>query len=57
MSGVISGVFTLLLTFVFVAIVLWAYSRRNKDTFEKMARLPLDDDKPLNKQPNQTWGK
>ena len=28
---------------LFVGIVLWAWSGRNRDRFEEAARLPLDD--------------
>ena len=41
MTGVISGVMTLLLIILFLGIVFWAYSKRNKPVFEEMAQLPL----------------
>ena len=41
MTGVISGLMTLLLIILFLGIVFWAYSRRNKPVFEEMAQLPL----------------
>ncbi|MGB1257450.1 MAG: CcoQ/FixQ family Cbb3-type cytochrome c oxidase assembly chaperone, partial [Thiolinea sp.] len=37
MTGVISGVMTLLLIILFLGIVFWAYSKRNKPVFEEMA--------------------
>ena len=37
------------LTFVlFIGIVWWAYSDRRKIAFDEAARIPLDDDLPLN---------
>lgn len=44
MSGLVSGLMTLMLIIVFLGIVVWAYSKRNKETFETMANLPLEDD-------------
>lgn len=41
MSGVISGLLTLFLMIVFLGVVFWAYSKRNKAAFEDMAKLPL----------------
>ena len=41
MNGVVSGLMTLFLIIVFLGIVLWAWSKRNKPAFDKMARLPL----------------
>jgi len=35
---------TLILFVIFIAIVAWAYSARQKKRFEEAARLPLDDD-------------
>jgi len=28
---------------VFIGIVAWAYSRKNRDSFDEAARLPFDD--------------
>jgi cbb3-type cytochrome oxidase subunit 3 len=30
---------------IFIGIVIWAYSARQKDRFTEAARLPLDDDR------------
>ena len=30
----------------FLSIVVWAWSRRNKDDFEEAGRLPFDDEAP-----------
>jgi cytochrome c oxidase cbb3-type subunit 4 len=29
---------------VFIGIIVWAYSKRNKEDFEAAANLPLDQD-------------
>jgi cytochrome c oxidase cbb3-type subunit 4 len=42
----IMGLITALLIVIFCAIVGWAYSGRRKQEFEKMARVPLNDDNP-----------
>ena len=31
---------------VFIGIVAWAWSARNRERFDEAARLPLDEDKP-----------
>ena len=38
------SIFTVACLCVFVGIVVWAYSRRNKAQFDEAARLPLADD-------------
>jgi len=38
------SLFTVACLGVFVGIVVWAYSRRNKAQFEEAARLPLAED-------------
>ena len=38
------SIFTVVCLCVFVAIVVWAYARRNKAQFEEAARLPLAED-------------
>ena len=38
-------VVTMLLAFaVFIGIMVWAYSARNKEDFEAASKLPLDQD-------------
>lgn len=44
MIGIVNGVLTLVLLILFLGICAWAWSSRNKETFDKMAHLPLDDD-------------
>jgi cytochrome c oxidase cbb3-type subunit 4 len=38
------SVLTVLLLVVFVAIVGWAWSRRNQPAFDEAARLPFEED-------------
>lgn len=42
--GIFRGIVTAVLMVLFIALVVWAYSRRRHDEFEAAARLPLDDD-------------
>lgn len=46
--SVLGSVFTVISFFVFIAIVLWAYSGRRKQAFEEAANEPfaLRDDAP-----------
>jgi cytochrome c oxidase cbb3-type subunit 4 len=44
MIGVVRGLFTLVLMILFIAVTLWAWSSRRKPEFDKLARLPLDED-------------
>lgn len=39
----INGLMTVLLLIVFVGIWVWAWNSRNKEVFDKMAQLPLED--------------
>jgi cytochrome c oxidase cbb3-type subunit 4 len=40
----VTGLVTLALIVVFIAICAWAWSKRRKSDFEAAARLPLDDE-------------
>tara|TARA_R110002167_G_scaffold180956_8_gene381174 strand:- start:270 stop:485 length:216 start_codon:yes stop_codon:yes gene_type:complete len=40
MSGVMTGI----LLFLFIGICIWSWSSKRKDSFDRMARLPLEDD-------------
>lgn len=42
----LSSVITVLLLFVFVGIVYWAFSRGNKARFDALGKLPLDEESP-----------
>ncbi|MBC3812787.1 MULTISPECIES: cbb3-type cytochrome oxidase subunit 3 [Undibacterium] len=41
---ILSSVVTLISLFVFLGIVYWAFSSGNKERFEKLARLPIDNE-------------
>lgn len=41
--GTFRGLFTVVMIVLFVALVLWAYSGKRKNTFDAAAQLPLED--------------
>jgi cytochrome c oxidase cbb3-type subunit 4 len=44
--GDLFGLWTLLVLIVFLAIVVWAFSKKRRKRFEEAARIPLEEDKP-----------
>lgn len=42
--GIVRGIATLLAMLAFVAVCLWAYSRRRREQFDEAANLPLEED-------------
>lgn len=42
--GNFAGVITLVLMAVFIGIWIWAWRARHKRTFDRMARLPMEDE-------------
>ncbi|MEZ5563246.1 MAG: cbb3-type cytochrome c oxidase subunit 3 [Gammaproteobacteria bacterium] len=45
--GLLRGIFTVLMLVLFIGICFWAWSSRQKPTFDAAAQLPLEsDDKP-----------
>lgn len=42
--GNLIGVFTVALMVTFIGIWIWAWRKRHKRVFDRMARLPLEDD-------------
>ena len=44
--GTVRGLITAALFVAFVALVFWAYSSRRKADFDKLAKMPLEDDPP-----------
>ena len=42
--GIAQSIWTLLVFVVFIGIVIWAYSDKQKAYFDEAAQLPLDDD-------------
>jgi cytochrome c oxidase cbb3-type subunit 4 len=49
-SGTISGIVTAVFIVVFIGIVWWAYSKRNKQRFEDAGKLPFEDEDVAAKQ-------
>jgi len=44
MRGLFSGISTALAMLAFVATVVWAFSRHRQGDFDRMSRLPLEED-------------
>ncbi len=44
--GTIHSVWTVLMVITFIGIVVWAWSGKQRKTFEEAARMPLEDDIP-----------
>lgn len=49
--GLLRGVLTLALFLAFIGLWVWAFSRHRKDEFERLARIPLEDDTPPRSEP------
>lgn len=47
MSAIMHSIWTVIVFVIFIGIVLWAFSGRRKKDFDEAARLPLDDDMPV----------
>jgi cytochrome c oxidase cbb3-type subunit IV len=41
---IVSSVVTVISLIVFIGIIAWVFSSHNKDRFEQLARLPLDNE-------------
>lgn len=46
MYGHLIGVMILLMLLVFIGIWIWAWLPNHENEFARLARLPLDEDKP-----------
>lgn len=46
-SGTLMGLITLILMLVFIGIVAWTYLWHKPADFDRVARLPLQEDGPL----------
>jgi cytochrome c oxidase cbb3-type subunit 4 len=44
MIGIVRGLITLALMSSFIGMMVWAWSSARKETFDAIARLPLEDD-------------
>ena len=42
--GTFNGLYTLFLIIIFVGLILWAYSKKQKKSFEEIGNSILDDD-------------
>lgn len=42
--GHIAGVFIVLMMLTFIGIWIWAWRKRHRRAFNRMARLPMEDD-------------
>ena len=45
-AGTLSGIVTAVLIVLFVAVWIWAYSKRRKSSFDAASRMPLDEEDP-----------
>ena len=52
--GTVRGLITLAMLIAFAAVVIWAWSKRRKADFDKLARMPLEDDPPAKDQGSKT---
>ena len=52
--GTVRGLITLALFVAFIALVIWAWSKRRKADFDELARMPLEDDPPRKDQGSKT---
>lgn len=48
-SVLFHSLWTLILLAIFIGIVAWAWSKRRKSSFERAARMPLEDDDSASK--------
>lgn len=46
-TGTVMGLITALLMLVFIGIVIWAYVLHKPADFDRVARIPLQEDEPL----------
>jgi cytochrome c oxidase cbb3-type subunit 4 len=42
--GILRGVTTVMAMLAFIAVCVWAYSRRRREKFDEAAKLPLEED-------------
>ena len=55
-TGIVQGLWTLVSLVTFVAISVWAYSRRRKKDFDAAARIPFDEDTESQDEPGERHG-
>jgi cytochrome c oxidase cbb3-type subunit 4 len=49
-SGTLQGISILIALISFLGICWWAFSKENKEKFDKIARYPFEEDNPLEKE-------
>ena len=49
--GTFNGLYTLFLIVIFVALILWVYSKRQKKSFEDMGNSIFDQQQDLTEKP------
>ena len=42
--GWVAGITTLISMIAFLGVVAWSYSRRRRESFDALARMPLEED-------------
>ena len=42
--NIIRGVLTIVLIIAFLGLVVWAWSSKRKETFDKLSQIPLEED-------------
>jgi cytochrome c oxidase cbb3-type subunit 4 len=42
--NIIRAVLTIILIIAFLGLVIWAWSSKRKDTFDKLSQMPLEED-------------
>ncbi|MFO6422172.1 cbb3-type cytochrome oxidase subunit 3 [Motilimonas sp. KMU-193] len=50
--GTFSGLYTGFLIVIFIGIIAWAYSSKNKSSFDKAANLVFADDEAIASKPS-----
>ena len=45
--NIVRGILTLVLMLSFITLVVWLYAKSHKNAFDSAARLPLEDDSPV----------
>lgn len=54
--GMIRGIGTAMVFIAFIGVLLWAYSKKRKSSFDEAANLPFADDVPSTKRDEQASG-
>ena len=52
--NLLRGIATVLAMSAFIAVVLWSWSRRRRESFDAAARLPLEEDVDIARRDRQS---